>query len=40
VFRESGMLIVVFEMKDNITFIERRSIAADTVLGNGDYIEK
>jgi hypothetical protein len=40
VFRESGMLIVVFEVKDNITFTERRSIAVNTVLGNGDYIEK
>jgi hypothetical protein len=40
VFRESGMLIVVFEVKDNITFTERRSIAADTVFRNGNYIKK
>jgi hypothetical protein len=40
VSRESGMLVVVFEMKDNKTFIERRGIAVHTVLGNGDYIKK
>jgi hypothetical protein len=40
VFRESGMLIVVFEVKDNITFTERRGIAADTVFRNGNYIKK
>jgi hypothetical protein len=34
------MLVVVFEVKDNITFTERRGIAANTVLGNGSYIKK
>jgi hypothetical protein len=40
VFRESGMFIVVFEVKDNTTFAERRGIAADTVFRNGNYIKK